>query len=71
MAAEKSFEHPQKPGGIIFLSRHNPRFKCAALFDRSRKSLRITMTEALMGSARLAWTVAQINRYRLATDPKP
>jgi hypothetical protein len=63
------FEHPQQPGGIIYRSRHNPQFKCVALFDRHARDLSVKSTESLLNGARRAWTVAQINRYKLAIQP--
>jgi hypothetical protein len=63
------FEHPQQPGGIIYLSRHNPRFKCIALFDRCQSQLKEKSSAGLMTGSRRAWTVEQITRYDLAIEP--
>lgn len=63
------FEHPQQPGGIIYRSRHNPQFKCVALFDRHARDLSLKSTESLLSGALRAWTVEQINRYKMAIQP--
>ena len=63
------FEHPQQPGGIIYLSRHNPRLKCAAIFDPCTRHLRVTSTEPLLCGIRRAWTIDQISKYHLALQP--
>jgi hypothetical protein len=63
------FEHPQKPAGIIYLSRHNPRFKCVALFDTCCSRLTVKSAEPLMQGSRRAWTIEQINQYKLALQP--
>lgn len=58
--------HPQRPDGIICRSRHNPRFKCLALFDRCDRRLVDEATDALMGKAWRAWTAGQLKKYNLA-----
>ena len=63
------FEHPDAPHGIIYRSRHNPRFKCLALFDRCASKLGAGHTEPLMEGARRHWTIAQVTRYNLALEP--
>jgi hypothetical protein len=63
------FEHPQKPAGIIYLSRHNPRFECVALFDSCRGRLSVESAEPLMRGSLRAWTIDQISKYNLALQP--
>jgi hypothetical protein len=63
------FEHPQQPGGIIYLSRHNPRFKCVAIFDTHQSRMRVISTEPLLREPRRAWTTDQITKYHLALQP--
>jgi hypothetical protein len=65
------FEHPQQPDGIVYRSRHNPQFKCLALFDRCQSRMKLVGSVALMAGARRAWTVAQIKKYHLALEPAP
>lgn len=61
------FEHPAKPDGIIYRSRHNPEFHCLALFERCRRKLRLkaSVIEELMGGHRRAWTANQLHKYQL------
>jgi hypothetical protein len=61
--------HPQQPDGIIYRSRHNPRFKCLALFDRCQSRLSQGQAEPLMEGHRRAWTMEQVNKYDLALEP--
>lgn len=63
------FEHPQTPDGIMYLSRHNPRFKCVALFDKCRRLLKVKSTEGLMTGGWRAWTINQVSKYNLAIQP--
>ena len=63
------FVHPQKPDGIIYRSRHNPRFKCVALFDRCRAKLTLVSSEPLTGRKLRGWTVDQVAKYGLALEP--
>ncbi len=65
------FEHPQQPDGIIYRSRHNPRYQCLALFDRCRTRVRLAGSAALMTGGRRAWTVGQLRKYQLAIEPAP
>ena len=58
--------HPQQPDGIIYRSRHNPRFRCLALFDRCAAKLSAGSSEELMGVTRRAWTADQLVRYALS-----
>jgi hypothetical protein len=63
------FEHPQQPAGLIYLSRHNPRLKCVAIFDSYIHHLSVKSSEPLLRGSRRAWTIDQIARYRLAIEP--
>jgi hypothetical protein len=63
------FMHPQRPDGIIYRSRHNPRFKCVALFDRCQSSLKVRVTEGMMSAERRVWTIGQVDIYKLALEP--
>jgi hypothetical protein len=63
------FTHPQKPDGIIYRSRHNPQFKCVALFDRVRPKLSLKSSEPLMTGTRRDWTINQVAKYGLAIEP--
>ncbi len=63
------FEHPQQPGGLIYLSRHNPQLKCVAIFDSYIGHLSVKSTEPLLRGSRRAWTIDQISKYRLAIEP--
>jgi len=60
------YTHPQRPDGIIYRSRHNPRFRCLALFDRCVAKLSAGSGEELMGVTRRAWTSDQLSRYDLS-----
>src|SRR5262249_43073698 len=51
------FEHPQEPDGIIYLSRHNPRFRCVALFERAGRRLKVKSTQGLLSASCQSWTV--------------
>ena len=63
------FEHPQQPDGIIYRSRHNPRFTCLALFDRCQTKVTLDTSETLMAGSRRTWTINQIAKYNLAVEP--
>lgn len=65
------FLHPQHPDGIVYRSRHNPQFKCVALFDRCQAQLSQILTEGLMSESRQPWTTAQVDKYKLALEPAP
>lgn len=63
------YDHPQHADGILYRSRHNPRFRCLALFDRCRSKLTLSSTEGLLASAQRKWTLAQVEQYQLALEP--
>jgi hypothetical protein len=65
------FTHPQEPDGLIYRSRHNPQFKCLALFDRCETRVTLKGSEPLMSGSRRAWTVKQIARYDMSLEPIP
>ena len=58
--------HPQQPDGILYRSRHNPKFRCLAVFDRGDAKLTDGSTEPLLGPNLRAWTADQLARYNLA-----
>ena len=62
------FEHPQQPGGIVYLSRHNSRFKCVALFDRCQRQLKINSSVGLLSPSYRNWTISQVSNYNLAVQ---
>jgi len=63
------FEHPQKPSGILYRSRHNPQLTCVAVFSTAQSRLRLRQTTALLAPSLRAWTTRQLRRYRLALLP--
>jgi hypothetical protein len=63
------FEHPQKPDGIVYLSRHNPQFRCVALFERETSRFSLKSKQALLSGSCRAWTIRQITKYKLAVEP--
>lgn len=60
------FVHPQHPDGMVYRSRHNPRFRCIALFNRCDAKLMDVRCEPLMDPPRRAWCSEQLDRYDLA-----
>jgi hypothetical protein len=60
------FLHPQQPDGLVYRSRHNPRFRCLALFDRCDPKLTDVRSEPLMDPPRRAWCSVQLDRYQFA-----
>jgi len=64
------FEHPQKPAGILYRSRHNPQLTCVALFSRSEQRLKLEKTTGLLDAGLRAWTGKQLTRYRVLLLPK-
>jgi len=62
-------EHPQRPDGILYRSRHNPRFVCVAVFSRARKHLLVKKTSLLLSQQCMPWTVKQFTVYNLAILP--
>ncbi len=62
-------DHPGKPDGILYRSRHNPRFVCVAVFSRARARLSISKSTPLFARQLRMWSAAQINRYGLALLP--
>ena len=63
------FDHPAQPASIIYLSRHNPRFKCLALFDKCHTRLKLKSTVGLLQPSCSSWTAAQVRRFKLAIQP--
>jgi hypothetical protein len=60
------FLHPQQPDGLVSRNRHDPRFRCLALFDRCDAKLTEARSEPLMDPPRRAWCSVQLDRYELA-----
>lgn len=60
------FLHPEQPDGLVYRSRHNPWFRCLALFDRCDAKLTDVRSEPLMDPPRRAWCSVQLDRYDLA-----
>ena len=60
------FLHPEQPDGLVYRSRHNPRFRCLALFDRCDTKLTDVRSEPLMDLPRRAWCSVQLERYDLS-----
>jgi hypothetical protein len=63
------FEHPQKPAGIVYRSRHNPKLKCLAIFSNYSNKLRLINSTNLLSSSLRSWTVRQLNRYDISILP--
>ena len=63
------FEHPQKPAGILYRSRHNPQLTCVAVFSSFEKQLKLERTTGLLDPSLRAWTGKQLRRYRLSLLP--
>ena len=63
------FEHPQKPSGILYRSRHNPQLTCVAVFSTAQGRLRLRRSTALLDPSLRDWTTRQLRRYRLALLP--
>jgi len=51
--------HPNAPDGILYLSRHNPSLRCAAIFDRSN----LTVTASASAAFDPAWLAATLKAY--------
>jgi hypothetical protein len=60
---------PNNRVGLIYLSRHNPQFKYVAVFGQCLGQLQVVRTEPLLQGTRRAWTIGQIDKYRLALEP--
>jgi hypothetical protein len=65
------FEHPRKPAGIIYRSRHNPKLKCIAIFSAFSRKLKLLESTNLLGRSLRSWTVRQLERYDLSILPSP
>lgn len=65
------FEHPRKPAGIIYRSRHNPKLKCIAIFSTFSRKLKLLESTNLLGRSLRSWTVDQLDRYNLSILPSP
>ena len=65
------FEHPRKPAGIIYRSRHNPKLKCIAIFSSFSGKLKLLESTNLLGRTLRSWTVRPLDRYDLSILPSP
>lgn len=63
------FEHPRKPAGIVYRSRHNPRLKCVAIFSTFASKLKLQQSRNLFAQPLRTWTIRQIDRYHLSLLP--
>ena len=52
-------DHPSAPDGIVYRARHDPSQVCAALFERTRRSI-TTTTLGAFSNARLATLLAEL-----------
>jgi hypothetical protein len=64
------FEHPQKPAGILYRSRHNPQLTCVAVFSNFEKQLKLERTTRLLNPGLRAWTGTQLRKYRICLLPE-
>ena len=46
------WDHPDRPDGLIYSSRHNPNYLCAAIFNRSHATFSRFRTEPLLSDER-------------------
>jgi hypothetical protein len=46
------WQHPDRPDGLIYASRHNPNHLCAAIFDRDHTTFSVMGTEPLLTDER-------------------
>jgi hypothetical protein len=63
------FEHPRKPAGIVYRSRHNPKLKCLAVFSTHSNKLKLVNSTNLLSTSLRSWTVRQLNRYNISILP--
>lgn len=63
------FEHPQKPAGIIYRSRHNPKLKSLAIFSTNSNKLKLINSTNLLSTSLHSWTVRQLERYNISILP--
>lgn len=63
------FEHPQKPAGILYRSRHNPQLTCVAIFSNFKEHLQLETTIGLLDPPLRAWTGRLLTRYCLPLLP--
>jgi len=60
-------DHPDKPDGFIYLSRHDPQYRCLAVFDRARKKVRTRRPIHLI--SRMDWVAERLEAYQLGVAP--
>ena len=46
------WDHPDRPDGLVYLSRHNPTRLCAAIFNRSHATFSVDRTDPLLADER-------------------
>lgn len=51
------WEHPDRPDGMIYSSRHNPNLLCVAIFERPHSSISVDHTAPLLSDRRRVSTV--------------
>jgi RES domain len=60
-------DHPDEPDGLIYLSRHDPQFRCLAVFDRAKKKIRTRRPTQLI--SRMDWIAERLEAYQLGVAP--
>jgi hypothetical protein len=60
-------DHPAEPDGLIYLSRHDPQFRCLVIFDRARKKIRTKRPAQLI--SRMDWIAERLEVYQLGIAP--
>lgn len=58
-------EHPKKPDGIVYTSRHDPSRLCAAIFDRASADLRVELLGSLADPAHTELLARLLDTYDL------
>ncbi len=56
------WEHPRQPHGILYLSRHNPKLLCAAIFERA-PTANVKKLGSFLGPDLVARTAIHLERY--------
>jgi hypothetical protein len=60
-------DHPARPDGLIYLSRHDPQFDCLAIFERARKKVRTGVPTPLI--SQMDWIAERLENYQLGVTP--
>jgi hypothetical protein len=58
------WQHPQQPDGLLYISRHNPKLVCAAIFDRA-PAWRIKKLGSFLGRDLVSRTAELLDTYRV------